>query len=185
MNKSIEYLWEGIQRGDERAFDSLFRELFPFLLNFAHRILKNMPEAEETVQDAFINLWQRKDTIFLKDSLKSYLYQTVHNLAINKLEHTRTHKYQPNRVMNAEQWKCLHNLYSVNDTFINRFEALETEALILKAIEKLPDKCRKVFLLSRYENLTYEEISDKLTISQNTVRVQIFRALEILRKLVM
>lgn len=143
-----------------------------------------MPEAEETVQDAFITLWQKRNTIVLKNSLKPYLYQTVHNLAVNKLEHFRTNKFQPNRVLNTDQWKDLQNVYTVDDTFINIFEATETEALVSKAIEKLPDKCREVFLLSRFENLSYEEIADKLIISRNTVRVQIFRALEILRKLV-
>ena len=84
-------------------------------------------------------------------------------------------------MLNADIWKQIHSTYAVNDSFIQAFEAEETEQLILKAIDELPGQCREVFLLSRYENLNYQEIAIKLKISQNTVRVQIFRALTHLR----
>jgi RNA polymerase sigma-70 factor, ECF subfamily len=181
MDKEINYLWKRICLGDERAFDALFEELYPGLCNFAFRILKNRPVSEEVVQDAFINLWQNKSEIILKGSLKSYLYQVVHNLSINRLEYFNTKKFRPNKVLNADIWKQIHSTYAVNDSFIQAFEAEETEQLILKAIDELPGQCREVFLLSRYENLNYQEIAIKLKISQNTVRVQIFRALTHLR----
>ena len=184
MNKGVEYLWNRIQLGDEKAFDSLFKELYPFLCNFACRILNDFPEAEETAQDAFINLWQSRNKITLKGSLKSYLYHIVHNLAINKLEHSKTRKFQPNKTVNSEQWKYIHGMYTVDDAFITRFEAAETEALILKAIDQLPEKCREVFLLSRFENMSNKEIADKLTLSPNTIRVQIFKALEAIREII-
>jgi RNA polymerase sigma-70 factor (ECF subfamily) len=184
MNKGIEYLWNRIQHGDEKAFDSLFKELYPLLCNFAFRILNNFPEAEETAQDAFINLWQSRNKIILKSSLKSYMYQIVHNLAINKLEHLKTRKFQPNKTVNSDQWKYIHGLLIVDDTFITLFEAKETEALILKAIDQLPEKCREIFLLSRFENLSNKEIAERLTLSPNTVRVQIFRALETIRGII-
>jgi RNA polymerase sigma-70 factor, ECF subfamily len=184
MDKNIDCYWDKILLGEEQAFDSLFKSLYPYLCNFAQQLLNNLPEAEETVQDAFINLWQNRTKIVINGSLKSYLYQTVHNLAINKLDHFKTHKFQPNKVINPEQWSQIHNSYTVDNSFIQAFEAKETEELILKAIEKLPEKCREIFLLSRYDNLSYEEISDKLQLSQNTIRVQIFRALETIKKFI-
>lgn len=176
--RELDYLWNAVQLGDEKAFDFLVKDQYSGLCNFANRILSNLPDAEEVVQDAFVKLWQNKDLITLKSSLKSYLYQTVHNLAINKLEHFKTNKFQPNKTVSQEQWQQLHNSYIVDDTIVQLLEASETEELIRKAINKLPEKCREVFCLSRYEQLSYEEISDKLQLSQNTIRVQIFRALE-------
>ena len=182
MSKVFDYLWNRIEHGDENAFDSLFRELYPHLTHFAQRILNNLPEAEETVQDVFIHLWQTKEKIILKGSIKTYLYQAVHNLAINKLEHFKTQKFQPNRTVSLEKWKQIHNLYIVDDSFVQMSESIETESLILKAVGKLPEKCRVIFLLSRFENLSNKEISEKLQLSQNTVRVQIFRAIAFLKE---
>lgn len=177
MTNGPDFLWYKIKLGDQKAFGLLFRELFPSLCNFAQRILNNLPESEETVQDVFIHLWQNKEKINLKGSLKSYLYQSVHNLAINKLEHFRTLKFQPNITASQE----IHHLFIVDDTFIQMFEAHETENIILSAMEELPEKCREIFRLSRFENLSNKEISDQLNLSQNTVRVQIFRAIAFLK----
>jgi RNA polymerase sigma-70 factor, ECF subfamily len=178
MNKEIDLLWNRIRLGDEKAFDSLFKELYPYLLNFAHQLLNKLPEAEETVSDVFVKLWQNREEIIIQGSLKSYLYQMVHNLAINKIDHFKSQKFQPNIITGMEEWKQIHNSYSVEDTLIQRLEAAETEQIIFKAVEKLPEKCKEIFKLSRYDNLTHEEIAGKLNLSQNTVRVQIFRALE-------
>jgi RNA polymerase sigma-70 factor (ECF subfamily) len=179
--REFDYLWNAVRLGDEKAFDFLVKEQYPNLCNFANRILNNLPEAEEVVQDAFVKLWQNKDQIDLKNSLKSYLYQAVHNLAINKLDYLKTNKFKPNKTVSQEQWLHIHNSYTIDDTTVQMLEATETEALINKAIDKLPEKCREVFLLSRYDLLSYEEISDKLQLSQNTIRVQIFRALEFIQ----
>ncbi len=181
MNKEIDCLWRKVFLGDEVAFDVLFKELYPNLLNFAQRLLGNHPDAEETVQDTFVNLWNNRKNIIIKGSIKSYLYQVVHNLAINKLEHFKTNRFLPNKLVSEERWLQIYHGYTIDDTFISELEAKETEELILKAVDQLPEKCREVFLLSRYENLNYEEIANKLQLSQNTIRVQIFRALEYLR----
>jgi RNA polymerase sigma-70 factor (ECF subfamily) len=175
-------MWNKIQQGDEKAFDALFKELYPCLLGFAYRLLHDLQESEEIVQDSFINLWQNKNQIVLKGSLKSYLYQIVHNLSINRLTHFKTHKFKPNFVINQEQWKQIHKLYEVEDSFVEAFIAKETEILILKITEKLPDKCREIFMLSRFENRSCKEISDILKISPITVRVQIFKALKFLKE---
>lgn len=183
-NKEIDNLWDKVQIGNEKAFDVLFRELYPSLCTFAYRLLNNLEEAEETVQDAFVNLWQNRNQIHIKGSIKSYLYQTVHNLAINKLEHFKTNKFLPNKVVSREKWEQIHNSYVFDDATIQMLEAAETEILILKAVEKLPDKCKEVFVLSRFDDLSYDEISAKLQLSLSTVRVHIFRALDLIRNFI-
>jgi RNA polymerase sigma-70 factor (ECF subfamily) len=150
MNREIDFLWHRIRVGDEKAFESAFKELYPYLLNFAFRILNKMPEAEETVNDAFVKLWQSREDIILQGSLKSYMYQMVHNLALNKLEHYKSLKYQPNKVNNQEDWKLVYNTFTLDDSLIQTMEAAETEQIILKTIELLPEKCKEIFKLSRY-----------------------------------
>jgi|WetSurMetagenome_2_1015567.scaffolds.fasta_scaffold190052_2 RNA polymerase sigma-70 factor, ECF subfamily len=179
MKEGLNNLWNRIQDGDEKAFDSLFRELYPLLLSFAFRILRKKPDAEEITQDAFINLWKQRDTIEIKGSLKSYLYQAVHNLSLNRLEHFKTKKFLPNNnTLDRGQWDLIRDTYVVNDDLIEMIESKDTESIILKAIEELPQRCREIFILSRFDNLGYDEISKKLNISENTIRVQIFRALK-------
>jgi RNA polymerase sigma-70 factor (family 1) len=181
MNEGYDYLWSRIQAGDEKAFDILFRELYPVLLSFAFRIMRNMPDAEETIQDAFINLWKNRNTIEIKGSLKSYLYQTVHNLSLNKLEHFKTNKFLPNiNTVESGQWDKISDSLTINDDLIELLESKNTESIIAKVIEKLPQKCREIFMLSRFDNLSYEEISKRLNISEATIRVQIFRALKVI-----
>ncbi len=166
----------------EKDFDVLFRNLYPPLCGFANRILSNLSEAEELVQDVFVNLWLNQSRIHIQTSLKAYLYQMVHNAAINRLEHLRTQKNQVNKVASEQEWREIQMSYSVNDSFLDILESRETEAGILKVLDQLPDKCREIFLLSRYRNLTNAEISKKLGLAPATVRVQLFRALNHLRR---
>lgn len=184
MSKDFDFLWSRICLGDEEAFDTLFRKLYPGLCNFAYRILADLPNSEEVVQDAFIKVWHNRSEIVIHGSFSTYMYQIVHNLSINKLQYLNTNKYLPNKLVNPEVWNTIYNTYSIDDAFIQAFEADETEAIILKAVDKLPEKCREIFLLSRYENLTHQEIANKLQLSQNTIRVQIFRALSYLKEII-
>ena len=183
MDFSLNDLWDRICEDDEGAFDILFKENYSNLCNFAYRILGNITDAEEIVQDTFIYIWQNRTKIIIKDSIKSYTYQIVHNLAVNRLEHYRTKKFSPNKLVTHEEWTFIHNTYKVNDSFIQSIEASETEVIIREAIQNLPEKCKEIFLLSRFENLSNEEISQKLKISQNTIRVQIFNALSYLKEI--
>lgn len=166
----------------EKDFDNLFKELYPPLCGFANRIVNNLPDAEEIVQDVFVNLWQNQSKIIINKSLKSYLYQMVHNSAINHLEHLRTLKNKVHKLATDDEWKSIHTSYFVEESFLEIMEAMETENKIMALLDQLPDKCKEIFLLSRYHNLSNEEISIKLHISSSTVRVQIFNALNHLRK---
>jgi RNA polymerase sigma-70 factor, ECF subfamily len=184
MYESLDFLWPGIQAGDLNAFDTLFRELYPVLLNFSVGIIKKYPDAEEIVQDAFVTIWNNRKTIEIRSSLKSYLFQTVHNLSLNKLEHYKSKKSLPNHsAVEGEQWEKLGNLL-IHDDIVEMIESKEMESIISGAIENLPAKCREIFILSRIDDLSYDEISTRLHISKETVRVQIFRALKTIGELI-
>jgi len=119
-----------------------------------------------------MNLWNTRDSITSEKSVKSYLYTSVKNRGLNWV---RDHKKFRSYVLDIE--------IEDYDMVYERDSLSESEVLqkINKAMEKLPERCRQVFELSRFEELKYKEIAEKLGISVKTVEVQVSKALKILR----
>lgn len=158
---------------DKQLFEQLFREYFTPLSYFALGYVNDLDTAKEVVQEVFINLWNKKDSIKSDKSVKAYLYTSVRNRCLNYI---RDHKKFRSYVLDVE----------IEDTEIfvenNSLTQEETQIKIHQAIDKLPEKCKEVFRLSRFDELKYKEIAEKLGISIKTVEVQISKALKILRK---
>lgn len=158
---------------DKQLFEQLFREYFSPLSNFALSYVNDLDTAKEVVQEVFINLWNKKDSINSDKSVKAYLYTSVKNRCLNYI---RDHKKFRSYVLDVE----------IEDTELvfenNSISQTEIQAKIQQALNKLPEKCRQVFELSRFEELKYKEIAEKQGISIKTVEVQISKALKILRE---
>lgn len=163
--------------GDAKAFEGLFKLYYTRLTLFANRFVNNVPVAEEIVSDVFAMIWEKADTITLTTSLSAYLFKTVQNRCFNYLKHQKVENLYVNYLER-------HNLV---DEVVNNAEARylekETAAQIKQALENLPDKCREIFVMSRFDHLKYKEIADKLEISPKTVERQISIALQKLRML--
>jgi RNA polymerase sigma-70 factor (ECF subfamily) len=148
---------------------------------FCKNYLKEKALAEEIVDSFFISLWEKKKTIEIKDSVKSYFYSSIHYQCIKYLEHLKVMKkyeeYATFRLQNKELLAPSSNAYPLANLI-----SQETVKDIEKSIGELPEKCREIFCLSRFEELSYEDISVKLNISINTVRTQMARALQKLRE---
>jgi len=168
--------------GSEKAFYVLYTSLFHQLIRYVVQIVKEVFIAEEIVQETFIKLWENRESIVITGSVKVYVYKMAHNLSINKLEHLATAKNAVNRTVSDEEWLFVQDTYRIDDSIIEQIESEETEKRIQQAINALPDKCREVFMLSRFEFLDNDEIAKKMNISVNTVRAHIYHALEIIRK---
>ena len=164
--------FETLKQGDTRAFDAIFRTYYQPLCIYAKKILQGDPaQAEDIVQQTFVKLWEARTKIDIQTSLKSYLYKSVHNTALNKLRHLKTKtKYQEHALRQLE----LHHSYQpeVHQELSQKIKA---------AISSLPKQCRYIFELSRFEELKYREIADQLQISVKTVETQMGKALKILR----
>ncbi len=156
----------------EADFEQLFKKKFKPLTIFAYKYLKDTDLAKEIVHEAFIKLWENRNSIDSNKNVNAYLYTTVSNLSLNYI---RDHK----KFVSTEEvfdW-------NVNPTdFENLAIRNEVTQAIVTAIDKLPPKMRKVFIMSRYENLSHKEIAQKLGISTKTVENQINKALKRLRK---
>ena len=162
-----------IQALNQPTFEALFKSSFKSLCFFALKYVKDMDVAKEIAQDAFINLWEKRETIDLSKSVKSYLTTTVYNRSLNYL---RDNKKFNNNILSIE------GLFSnAGDYDSDKLVVDELNQAIKNAIDELPEKCREVFLLSRNENLKYQQIADKLQISIKTVEAQMSKALQHLR----
>lgn len=160
---------------DSSSFEKLFRSQYPALVAGACRILNDKARAEDVVQDVFLKLWQKRDEISVEENLPAYLHRAVINHAINIYKQ----QYRQLTDHTAEVAESSDNAYSAAD------QALETTQLtdkIEKAIASLPQHSRGVFILSRFEEMSYREIAEKLEISVKTVEKHMANALKHLRK---
>ncbi len=156
---------------DETRFEQYFREHFQALVGFAMGYVPDSDTASEIAQEVFINFWNKRDTISPDQNIKSYLYISVKNRCLNFI---RDNKKFRSYFLDVELE--MEMAVSVPD----KLEQSEVASQIENAMGKLPEKCRQVFELSRFEELKYREIAEKLNISVKTVEAQMSKALKIL-----
>ena len=164
---------QGNRQLDEYTLESLFRDHYKGLCRFALGYVKQEEAAKEIVQNAFVSLWEKRETIDLSRQVKTYLTTTVRNRSLNYL---RDHKKFSADLLSLE------NL-SQDAGYDQPDKLVETEIRekIASAVEELPEKCREIFVLNRFENLKYQQIADKLQISVKTVETQMSKALQHMR----
>lgn len=162
-----------IRAGNERIFEETFRKYYQSLCNYANSILKEMDEAEEVVQNLFLSVWEKRSELEISISLKSYLYRAVHNHCLNRIKHLKVREEYQQYAVNFYD----ASYESVSQTVMKN----ELEQKIEEAIRKLPEQCRLIFRMSRFEELKYHEIAEQLELSPKTVENQIGKALKILR----
>lgn len=156
------------------SFESLFRLHYTELCRYALKLTRNEQVAEEVVQEVFVSFWERRNEITITHSVKSYLVSSVRNRSINylKLQLPKDRKKE-----DIEE----HNMGASVDDTSSGIEYKELYDLIQYAITTLPQKCRAIFILSREEGLTYQQIADQLDLSLKTVENQMGIALKKLR----
>jgi RNA polymerase sigma-70 factor, ECF subfamily len=154
-------------------FEHLFRSHYSTLCSYANNFLRNPDTSEEIVQEVMFKLWINRESIVFDTSARSYLFRAVRNGCLNLLKHMNVRE-EYKATMEA-QVQELHR--SREDEMI----VSELEQKIREAVDKLPLERRKVFVMSRYEGLTYAEIAARLGISVKTVENQMSSALRFLR----
>jgi len=158
---------------DHTAFEALFREHFPFLVSFARKYVQDEEASKDIVHNVFLNLWQRRNELDMNQSLKPYLFKSVHNRCLNYI---RDHKKIVQHELPQQENEVMSYLES--DSHIQQSEL---EFKIKQVIDGLPDRCREVFVLNRFEEKKYAEIADMLKISVKAVEAQMSKALKVLR----
>ena len=157
----------------EVAFHTLFKKYFSALTLFSYKILKDEDMARDVVQTVFTKFYEQRETLDIRISLKSFLYQSVRNRSLNELKSQQIkNRHHENIFVQSTE------LSDDGDAFM---EEAELEMKIVQAIGQLPGQCRKIFEMSRMEGMTNSEIADDLNLSKRTVETQISKALKTLR----
>lgn len=165
--------WNELKEGDITAFEMFFKTYYQPLCNYAYSFIQDKDEAEEIVQSTFISMWEKKDRLDIKTSLKSYLYTMVRNTSLNVIKHEKIKQKFVGEALAIED----RTYESVTQSVLSS----ELDEKIQQAISTLPEQCRLVFKLSRFEELKYSEIAEQLGISIKTVENHMGKALRIMR----
>lgn len=174
MELQVNQLITTLRAGDIAAFEMLFRTYYQSLCNYAYTFVHDREEAEEIVQSTFTGIWEKRDNLTIHTGVKPYLYAMVRNACLNLLKHEKIkQRHAAMEIAVAER-----SVESVSRTV----EASELEHRIVAAMDKLPEQCRIVFKLSRFEDLKYAEIAEHLNISVKTVENQMGKALRVMRE---
>ena len=161
-------------RMDKRAFEELFRSFFPSLVLFAQKFVPDQDTAKEIVHNVFLNLWEKREQVDMGSSLKSYLFTSVNNRCLNYIRDQKKFDKDETRFQRLDSTEFSDG--------VDRLEEQELEQRIYDALQSLPEKCREIFMLNRFEGLKYAEIAEKLNISVKTVETQMSKGLKILRE---
>lgn len=167
MNPQEELTWLGIQQKDEESFARYYREHYAAFFLMACGYVRDARLAQEIVNDVFIKLWKDGARLRIDSSLKAYIYRAVINRSLNALD---KHKRDRN---NRKEWSR-HREPGFQS---RQIEVNELEIRLYKAIDQLPEQCRKVFKMSRFGEMKQQEIADRLGISIKTVKNHITYAL--------
>ncbi|HEX3009706.1 MAG TPA: RNA polymerase sigma-70 factor [Bacteroidales bacterium] len=172
LNLSDNEILTRIKKGDEKAFEALYKGFFSMLCMFSYRYVKKTEIAEEIVQDVFYHIWEKRSQFELTTSFKSYLYKSVHN---NSLKHLRHQKI----VLAYENSTAFSGSEKV--TGQNILEETEVFQILHDVIDDLPERTRDIFQLNRFKGLKYQEIAEYMQISVKTVEAHMSSVLKILR----
>lgn len=174
MPESDADLVRRIRGGDERALEAIFRAHYAGMAAFVERFVRANDVAEELVQDVFLKLWRKREELSEIESLRTYLYRAARNTALNWLRRQKLER----------RWLEEHagdGEPATTHTADDDATGQEVAEAVQAAIQRLPPRCREVFLMSRDGGMTYAEIARALEISVKTVETQMGRALKALR----
>lgn len=165
-------LLERLKANDQKALKTIFDEHYPTVYKAVYRLITDQGISQELTQNVFIQFWEKRHKIEITGVLAAYLRRMGINQA---LEYLRRKKYEIQEISEADSGLTT----SAEDIYMDG----ELQTQINKAVDTLPDRCKTVFVLSRFEQLSHKEIGQKLDISPKTVENQISLALKSLRKL--
>ena len=163
-----------IRQGDKQEFETLFRSSYVSLVRYAKSILRDHDTAEEIVQELFFRLWQDRQNLSIESSLNGYLFRSVHNRALHFIEHQQ--------VVSRHAGEMTARSDLASEPVTEAIYYSELQAKVARVLERLPERCRLIFRMSRFEGLKYNEIADKLSVSLKTVEADMGKALREFRK---
>jgi RNA polymerase sigma-70 factor, ECF subfamily len=165
---------ELIRSGDSSALELLFRKYYPRLCQYVYRSVKSPEIAEDIVQSVFLNIWKNREEWYPHCPPLMYLYKATQNQVINYLKHKT--------IENIADFIDINSLHTDEHSPEYAYLKNECSSAIRSSIDRLPERCRLIFLMKKEDGLTYKEIAEILDISIKTVETQMVRAFRYLRE---
>nr|WP_299073172.1 RNA polymerase sigma-70 factor [uncultured Allomuricauda sp.] len=165
-----------LKQGDIHAYEYLFDHYYDWLCNYIFKLSGNRNLSKDIVQDVMVRIWEKRNQINIKSSIKSYLFKSCHN---QFLMHVRREKKQPD-LLDKIRWDTIYNSYfeKQEDDVYPKTARLKLDELL----DKLPPKCKEIFIMHKLERRKYREIAEDMGISIKTVENQMSKALRIIRE---
>lgn len=179
MKEGQEYLF-ALKSGSEKAFRTIMDSWYKRLYNFANGYLKNEENTKEVLQDVFLQLWDHRDKLADNTIMNAYLFTLTRNRCIDLIRKERL-KLQFRTDKQEEYRRLTENFDALSDPILDDIFAMEIQVEINLAVDRLPEQCRKVFILSRSNGLKNREISEELKLSEKTVESHLTKALKTIK----
>jgi len=170
------HILDTLKEQPEIALKFLYDQYYNYICSVVYKMIGDSSLAEDLAQEVFVEVWKRRETLDVNLSLRGYLRRVAVNKTLN---------YIRSQKMNFEEEEAVLQVPSNENSTQKILEAADLQKVINDSINSLPNKCRVVFGLSRFEELSYKEISTELGISVKTVENQISKALKLVRKAVL
>lgn len=162
-----------IRRGDEKAFRVMYELYFPKVVSYATKLLRSQEDSKEVAQDVFVKLWAKRYELDSSQSISGLIFRITKFLAIDRIR----------KQENELKMSNISMAFQVGGRSLEaEYLDAELNSVYLGSVEKLPNKRRLIFQLSRSKELSHKEISQKLNISTKTVEAQIRLALQQIRE---
>lgn len=165
----------------QHSFSQIYSTYFIKMTRFSQAYVISEEDAENIVQDIFVYLWEHPEVFRTIDNMDAFLFTLVKNRCLNFLKHSLYINEKKKTLQAAEEQEIQMNLYSLQQFDESFLTINDVENLINEVIDKLPERCREIFILSRMEGLKYKEIAERLHISVNTVENQMSIAIRKLK----
>lgn len=181
QNNGQEYL-QGLIDGNEEAFRLIMEHWYARLYNFANGYLNDEENTKEVLQDVFLRLWDHRQKLAVNTVLNAYLFTLTRNRCIDIIRREKL-MLQFRTDKQEEYNRLTENFDALSDPILDNLFAMEVLTEITRAVNGLPEQCRKVFLLSRSKGLKNREISKELGLSEKTVESHLTKALRTIKSL--
>lgn len=167
------FVISAFKKGDENAFKTIYNDYKKPLSAFINSYTKNQAQTDDIIQETFIKLWRVRNSLNENKSIVSFLYKIAYNEFIDNYRKVKREESK----LDGWKYKQLMEIVDVDDDVRK-----QKITLLLKAIDKLPPRCKAIFMMSKFEQLKYVEIAENLDISVKTVESQMGKAFAIIRE---
>ncbi|MFC5682431.1 RNA polymerase sigma-70 factor [Flavobacterium sp. MAHUQ-51] len=172
--------FESFKKGDEKAFTYFYELYFNAIKNFSISFIYDVEEAENIVQEAFLNLWEKRGQVESVNGIQSFLFTYAKSKCLNAIRHNKVKDRFKSQILNEKE-RAL-DLEILNSLPLDELEFKELEKVIENSIKQLPLTTQKVFIQKRFENKKNAEIAEEMNISIKTVEAHMTKALKLLKE---